>query len=340
MISAVEFYSGIGGLHLALSRCSLPQPVQILASYDWDQTACRVYHHNFPSTSCRRTDISVLSPDDIPVADLWLLSPACQPYTTLNPNAKGADDPRAKSFLHLIQRVLPQMSEARRPDYMLVENVAGFESSTTRQTLSDTLSSLGYHTTELVLSPSQFGVPNSRRRYYMLARKFPFNDQLVPPSIQTSRIETYLSASIGEEYGIPQRVLQKWGRLFDIVRPGDARSCCFTRGYTQLVERAGSILQMQSTLDTTQVFDEFLAAQAAGDVDAVKILAPLRLRYFAPEELLRLFDFNPTEDEEPFSFPDDISRKSRYRLIGNSVNVRVVRALIEYLLTSTDLLGE
>lgn len=127
MISAVEFYSGIGGLHLALSRCLLPQPVQILASYDWDQTACRVYTHNFPSTTCHRTDISLLAPDDIPVADLWLLSPACQPYTILNPNAKGADDPRAKSFLHLIQRVLPQMIEARRPDYMLVENVAGFE---------------------------------------------------------------------------------------------------------------------------------------------------------------------------------------------------------------------
>ncbi|KAF9023919.1 hypothetical protein BDZ89DRAFT_1069584 [Hymenopellis radicata] len=54
MMSAVEFYSG---LHLALSWCSFPQPVQVLASYDWDQTACRVYTHNFPSTSCRRTSL-------------------------------------------------------------------------------------------------------------------------------------------------------------------------------------------------------------------------------------------------------------------------------------------
>ncbi len=92
---------------------------------------------------------------------------------------------------------------------------------------------------------------------------------------------------------------------------------------------------MLKSLQTTQVFDEFLAAQAAGNVDAVNILAPLRLRYFAPEELLRLFDFNPAGEEEHFSFPDDISRKSRYRLIGNSVNVRIVRTLIEYLLTST-----
>jgi tRNA (cytosine38-C5)-methyltransferase len=61
-------------------------------------------------------------------ADLWLLSPACQPYTVLNPNAKGGSDPRAQSFLHLITHVLPQMrTDGTCPSYLLVENVAGFE---------------------------------------------------------------------------------------------------------------------------------------------------------------------------------------------------------------------
>ena len=61
-------------------------------------------------------------------ADLWLLSPACQPYTVLNSNAKGASDPRAQSFLYLIQEVLPQLKVADAdPSYLLVENVAGFE---------------------------------------------------------------------------------------------------------------------------------------------------------------------------------------------------------------------
>ena len=61
-------------------------------------------------------------------ADLWLLSPSCQPYTVLNPLAKGAADPRALSFIHLIEDVLPELvSMERNPKYMLVENVAGFE---------------------------------------------------------------------------------------------------------------------------------------------------------------------------------------------------------------------
>jgi tRNA (cytosine38-C5)-methyltransferase len=75
-------------------------------------------------------DISTLTSECLASfrADIWLLSPACQPYTVLNSNAKGASDPRAQSFLHLIQDVLPQLKAADAdPSYLLVENVAGFE---------------------------------------------------------------------------------------------------------------------------------------------------------------------------------------------------------------------
>jgi tRNA (cytosine38-C5)-methyltransferase len=61
-------------------------------------------------------------------ADLWLLSPSCQPYTVLNPQAKGALDPRAASFLHLFCTVLPDLvRNGSHPSHLLVENVAGFE---------------------------------------------------------------------------------------------------------------------------------------------------------------------------------------------------------------------
>ena len=31
-------------------------------------------------------------------------------------------------------------------------------------------------------------------------------------------------------HAVPERVLTKWGRLFDIVLPSATRTCCFTRG--------------------------------------------------------------------------------------------------------------
>lgn len=77
-----------------------------------------------------QADISLLSASETAelYADLWLMSPSCQPYTVLNPMAKGAEDPRAKSFIHLMENVLPELvSMERHPQYLLVENVAGFE---------------------------------------------------------------------------------------------------------------------------------------------------------------------------------------------------------------------
>ncbi|KAF9255741.1 hypothetical protein L218DRAFT_306185 [Marasmius fiardii PR-910] len=128
-------------------------------------------------------------------------------------------------------------------------------------------------------------------------------------------------------HAVPGRVLRKWGRLFDIVLPSSRRTCCFTRGYTQLVERAGSIIQMNEDLDTTATFNSFLAK--ANQEEAIKLLHLLKLRYFSPSELLPLFAFE--EDAFCFVWPQDVSTKSKYRLIGNSVNVRVVKELIEYL---------
>lgn len=77
----------------------------------------------------------------------------------------------------------------------------------------------------------------------------------------------------------------------------------------------------------------------------MSLLEPLKLRYFSTSELLRIFSFdilhgesvpgsmvstNGTEVRQ-LTWPDTVSTKSRYKLIGNSVNVHVVQQLIEYL---------
>lgn len=74
---------------------------------------------------------------------------------------------------------------------------------------------------------------------------------------------------------------------------------------------------------TTEVFDRFLEAQSRGAEDAVRILDQLHLRYFTPSELLKIFRFEEPESNQEFLWPPNISLKSQYRLIGNSVNVEV-----------------
>ncbi|KAI0247763.1 S-adenosyl-L-methionine-dependent methyltransferase [Lactifluus subvellereus] len=130
-IRALEFYSGIGGLHFALARSSVASNATVVRAFDWDQIACAVY--TAPGIA-HRVDISTLNAESLePLnANLWLLSPACQPYTVLNPNAKGASDPRAQSFLHLIEGVLPVLVErGTAPTRLLVETSQGLRSEST-----------------------------------------------------------------------------------------------------------------------------------------------------------------------------------------------------------------
>jgi len=189
---------------------------------------------------------------------------------------KDSGDPRAKSFLHLINDVLPSLAvSGALPRRLLIENVAGFESSSTRQTLLTTLSCLGYNVLELLITPLSFGIPNSRLRYYLLARFEPFPSEIsttevlrhipghgtdwVDDRVQSGvtpgakAVRDYLDQEGSSPGGctIPPRVLEKWGRLFDIVLPAAYRTCCFTRGYTKMVERTGSILQENESLDVS-----------------------------------------------------------------------------------------
>jgi tRNA (cytosine38-C5)-methyltransferase len=122
---------------------------------------------------------------------------------------------------------------------------------------------LGFVTRELLLTPLQFGVPNSRLRYYLLAAR---PSGVFLPSVASDRILRHIpghgtewndarSSSSVEAidnnvrslrdyldrketqgaYAVPERVLMKWGRLFDIVLPSATRTCCFTRGRFELL---------------------------------------------------------------------------------------------------------
>lgn len=55
--------------------------------------------------------------------------------------------------------------------YILLENVKGFECSHTCQSFLDVLKERGYRFQQFLLNSDQFGIPNSRLRYYLIAKK-------------------------------------------------------------------------------------------------------------------------------------------------------------------------
>lgn len=142
---------------------------EVATSIDINPMANIVYKHNFPSTNLLNRNIQSLTSEYINNlnVDTIFMSPPCQPFTR-NGLKQDVQDPRSSSFSHLLS-LLPNLNVK----YILIENVKGFETSEMRGILISTLENCQFSFQEFILSPSQFGVPNNRYRYYCIARKKP-----------------------------------------------------------------------------------------------------------------------------------------------------------------------
>ena len=181
-LRVVEFYAGVGGYHYALLESGTC--AEVVASVDINTNANKVYAHNFPGTLHLNRNICGITAQELDKfhPDVFFLSPPCQPFTRQGLR-KDSSDRRTDSFFHLME-TLPAMKCL--PSCVLMENVQGFEVSKTREHFVGILRSLQYNVQEFLLSPVQFGMPNSRLRYYLLARKKPLQFPLKFPE-QPSR---------------------------------------------------------------------------------------------------------------------------------------------------------
>ncbi|KAI9592523.1 S-adenosyl-L-methionine-dependent methyltransferase [Syncephalis fuscata] len=377
-IRVVEFYAGIGGMHASLNEANID--AEVVLALDVNDVTRTIYGYNYPNVKMSAKlveSISVKEYDSLK-ADMYLMSPPCQPYTRTGKQL-GSEDNRAKSFLNIID-MLGEMQHP--PQYLLVENVKGFETSETRQVLVDQLDKLGYVFEEYLLTPLQFGIPNARLRYYLLAKRKPLSfigytndasntdgyspikytllgaisqidsrhlsqmDMAEAHSLEGVRaIEEIIEsdASITSSYAIPNSLLLKHGRQFDIIKLDSRRSCCFTKGYGHHVRGTGSILQTNQQADTTDTFNQAWAPsgtsghnndnESTNETEStvnISLIESLGLRYFTEREIARLMGF-----PETFAFPESVTRRQRYRALGNSLNVKVVAALISHLVASS-----
>jgi tRNA (cytosine38-C5)-methyltransferase len=163
-------------------------------------------------------------------------------------------------------------------------------------------------------------------------------------------------------YLVPESILQKpssW--CFDIVTADSLHTACFTKGYGRYIKGTGSILQFLPSpplLEADQIEDEIpnMKRQKVEDSTDASLanlehssehnschqtLEPLigKLRYFTPEELLRLFGFDSPLGSPPGAFfpvDEKLTLRKKYELIGNSLNVTVASQLLRLLLVRRD----
>ena len=339
-----EFFSGIGGMHEALRQINNIEIIQ-LYPFDINHNANSTYFHNFKikpfnilieSFSLKDyenlVETNINNNNGNKLLILWTMSPPCQPFTRQG-NMEGLNDNRTDAFVHLMDNIF--MKTKYLPDYFLLENVKNFEISEANKMLLNILTKKNFSYIQFLLSPIQFNIPNSRLRFYLIAskiKKFNINEYTNNPNkfikdpniifkdkilIKTD-IKTFLnfdnkSDNINnKEYYLTKETLGKKSCLsMDIALLGNYSTNCFTKSYTKLFKGTGSILLIDDSLYKKDLNPSILFGF---------------IRFFTPKEILKFLCF-----DENFSFPNNYTEKTKYKLLGNSINVKVVKILMEYL---------
>lgn len=198
ILTGVEFFSGIGGFHCAallynlliqkkiLYKHNIQHPnhqdiwkkedvitekgnkkIEIVRAYDINPIANSIYKKNFKSTILCEKAVENISVEELDTlhADIFFLSSPCQPYTRIGLQ-RDINDNRANSLLYIL-KLLENMSYI--PTYIVLENVHQFEYSDAYKLLLQTLYKQNYTVEAFLLSPRQFGIPNQRTRFFLLA---------------------------------------------------------------------------------------------------------------------------------------------------------------------------
>lgn len=309
------------------------------AAADINTTANAIYRHNHPDIKLLSNNIQKFKAKDLLKLDVntILMSPPCQPFTRVG-NKKDVADARSNALVHICE-MLPDLHSIQ---YILMENVKGFEISQARDLYIDALQRAGFELQEFLLSPTEIGVPNSRLRYYCLARKskpFTFKTETILERLPSTVNESKKCKTIEEAlkdveppkdvdytpFLLSDDILLKRLRVLDIKYPSSRTTNCFTKAYTHYAEGTGSIFCPVDEKQANTVFDEIKKSTLSSEGQLIK-LKSLKMRYFTPQEVAKLMSF-PSE----FTFPDETTAKQRYRVLGNSINVAIVGKLIEFL---------
>ncbi|MFT5582449.1 MAG: DNA (cytosine-5)-methyltransferase 1 [Cognaticolwellia sp.] len=262
----------------------MPPHSDVLA-VDQSELARQSYAHNFAEAP-KAWNIAGIK--TLPSSDLLWLSPPCQPYTQRGEQRDLADK-RSAALL----RVCSLIPDAQ-PRSVGLENVPQFQGSEGHARFLESLD--GYQIWQGVLCPSQLGIPNKRRRFYVLASRLgPVSEPVLAP--ENLGLGQYLDPHPDPSLFLPD---EDTTRLLGVLPIITLTQCSetFTSGYGRSLLRAGSLLRTSDG----------------------------RVRRFSPTEILRLHGF-PAD----FELAPGLDRVKEYKLVGNSLSVPVVRVLLRAL---------
>jgi DNA (cytosine-5)-methyltransferase 1 len=155
----VDLFAGCGGMSLGFEKAGF----EIIAAYDNWKEACTVYEANFKHPIFQ-LDLSAIEETESLkkwLPDMLIGGPPCQDFSS----AGKRDEHLGRADLTL---TFAQLVADVKPQWFVMENVERIVKSKILKNAELLLKKSGYGLTKCVLDASYCGVPQSRKRFFMI----------------------------------------------------------------------------------------------------------------------------------------------------------------------------
>lgn len=158
--SIIDLFCGAGGFSYGMSDLG----AEIVAGFDNDQIALDTFKANHPNAEIFNADLSnkIKNINDFLDIDLVIGGPPCQGYSI-----SGLRDP--KDFRNQLYKVYFNTLKVLKPRVFILENVpnmVSMDNGNFKKAVINYLDELGYFINVQVLTASDFGIPQRRKRVF------------------------------------------------------------------------------------------------------------------------------------------------------------------------------
>lgn len=171
---AIDLYSGCGGMS-AGAAAAIPD-LEVKWALDIDVNATKTFAHAHPEAVVDCCDVSLVSAADvvkragIEKIDWFFAGPTCQAVSTMG--VFHLDDPRNALFVHFIRLLDGFTAAGRKPRHVVMENVPGVvygRNLIIVRELFKLFKERGYHVFADVVNMADYGLPQLRNRFILIA---------------------------------------------------------------------------------------------------------------------------------------------------------------------------